>query len=350
MRMKKKLLALLAVAALVTACGGHGSDDPVPVTDGQQTTNPDSPPADNTGGNSDPGGPSTPPDDGGGSTPPGTPDGGSTPKDQQLSGHLKMVANQLVYIKADRKIYNAINLEEFESDNGMLDFASGSATVDSSAAVPVLFAAHVAPIAAFGFRVDNYVQSDTAAGPQLGSQTAVGRVAFSLTERADTVGTNEVAEIMQFVIDGVELSTDANGKLSARVLDGAQMYVHGRNAAGHEVDETIPVPAGAVRLLPMSYVLDHSGDETSTVLLMDLEAAFSQAGDKLAALKCIKGHFAMQVTMSPVRIVRPANVTATPPLEQKELIGQAITVSDQPAVSGAGISGNAWVRMYPPQQ
>jgi hypothetical protein len=55
----------------------------------------------------------------------------------------------------------------------------------------------------------------------------------------------------------------------------------------------------------------------------------------------------MDVTLSAAQMVRPANTGAA--LEERALVGKAITVNTQPAVTGAGISGNAWIRMYPPQ-
>lgn len=264
-----------------------------------------------------------------------------------------MVANQLVYLQTDRAIYNGVTLNQFESATGMYDFASGSRTATTTGAqVPTPAAAPAAPIAAFGFRIDKFVQRTTET-QVVGNQTVVGRVAFDLTERAGTagIGANEAAEIMRFVIDRVELSTNASGELvSTRVLDGAQMHVYGRNAASVEVRESIAAPTGSVRLLPMSNVLDNYGDDSSVVLLVDLETAFSQAGQRLAALENIAGYFSMQVTMSPAQIVRPAEAatSGTPALTRKELIGQPITVNAQPPVSGAGISGNAWIRMYPP--
>jgi len=319
MLVKKNLVILAAIAALVSACGGGGGGTPK-VVGGEQTTDGGNPPAENP----------------------------ATPNDQQLVGKLDLVANQMAYIRTNRSEYNAIALESFESEQGLYDVAWGSATVEANVAVPAPAPAPAAPIAAFGFRVDKTVRATD--GEQVGDQTVVGRVAFSFTERAGSagIGENEMAEIMQFVIDGVELKTNANGQISsAKVRDGAQMHVYGRNAANAEVRESIAVPAGAVRLLDVSNVIDHGGDTDSVVLLMDLETAFSQAGQKLAALENIKGHFAMKVTLSVAQIVRPANTQAVPPLEERVLVGEAIKVNTQPAVTGAGISGNAWIRMLP---
>lgn len=352
---KKQILVLLAAAVLVSACGGGNSDGGGVGSSmsAAPTADTGTPSPTNSGGTGTAGAPT--PDTG--STPPPTNDSGgntSTSNDQQLRGYLSMVANQLVYIRTDRSIYHAITLDQFESNTGMYDIASGSDGDDANTPVPPPATAPAAPVAAFGFRVDKFVQRETD-GQVVGNQTAVGRIAFNLTERDDSPGilANEVAENMKFVIDKVELSTDEKGELvSVRALDGAQMYIYGRNAARVEVQDTIPVPAGAVRLLPMSNVLDHLGDNSSTVLLLDLESAFSQAGQRLAALENIAGHFSMQVTMSPAQMVRPAAEATgeSPALPRRDLVGQQITVNNQAPVSGAGISGNAWIRMYPPPQ
>src|SRR5690606_17319161 len=104
--------------------------------------------------------------------------------------------------------------------------------------------APAAPIAAFGIRVDKRVQrinpTDVVA-----NQTAVGRVAVELVERSDGPPYTQAGqrEIIRYVIDKVELSTNALGELSARVLPDAQMHVYGRNADGVQVSETIPLPA-----------------------------------------------------------------------------------------------------------
>jgi hypothetical protein len=353
---KKNVALLMAIAALVAACGGGGGSDDVSDTRG---ANNGTPPAPVTSGDTGTGGGAN----NGGGMPPantGNPPSTSDPvvvtnpsSDQQLSGHFSVVGNQLVYIRTDRSIYNAVQLNQFESDTGMYDFASGSKVATPDVYVPAPAVAPAAPIAALGFRVDKIVQPSTA-GQAVGSQTVVGRVALSFTERDTSPGilANEVAERMSFVIDKVELSTAANGELTkVRVLDGAQMHVSGRSASGLAIQETIPVPADAVRLLPISNVLDHYGDNSSVVLLMDLETAFSQAGQKLTALENIAGHFSMNVTLSSVKIVRPAAAETFEGLvlERKDLIGKAITVNNQPPVSGAGVSGNAWIRMYPPQ-
>lgn len=338
MLVKKNLVILAAIAALVTACGGGGSDTPKAVG-GEQTTDNSTPPTNNTG-NPPPADPVNPPTE-----------NPATPTDQKLVGQLTLVANQMAYIRTNREIYNAISLEAFESEQGMYDFASGSATVDENAVVKSPAPAPAAPIAALGFRVDKHVRG--AEGDQVGNQAVVGRVAFSFTERPGSagIGENEMAEIMEFVIDGVELSTDANGLLSAKVLDGAQIHVYGRNAVNTEVRESISVPTGAVKLLDVSNVLDNLGDTNSIVLLVDLETAFSQAGQKLAALENIRGHFATKITLSVADIVRPAETATemTPAVPERVLAGEAITVNTQPAVTGAGVSGNAWIRMYPPQ-
>ncbi|GAB3549985.1 hypothetical protein GCM10027343_32480 [Noviherbaspirillum agri] len=283
---------------------------------------------------------------------------------------MEMVANQLLYIRTNRVIYLPINMSVFEGPTGIVDIASGSpvsylpnlaaeaqaegcsVAVDGTCGVQPAAAAPAAPVAAFGIRVGTHVLP-SAAGQQVGNQTVVGRIAFDLTEQPGSpgVGGGSVPEIMRFVIDNVEMATDQNGRISTvRMRDGAQIHVYGRNASGTEVRESIPAPAGTVRLLPLEQIPDGYGDTTSTILFMDLETGFSQAGSRLAALQNIAGHFTMHVTLSHVgTIVRPAAAATSefPAVPAKDLIGETITVNTQPPVSGAGISGSAWIRMYP---
>lgn len=361
---KRNILFLLATAALVAACGGGGGDTQTADAGTQTGVNP---PANDAGTGS------TPPaaDDPGGGTPPPATDGpgddGTPPPDQVLAGRMEVVANQILYIRVNRVIYLPVVLSAFESDRGIVDVASGSkvanpeidvvghncnVAIDGTCGIVPPAVAPTAPIAAFGIRIDKRLQP-TVPGQAVGNQTAVGRIALDLTERDDSpvIGDNQVPEIMRYVIDGVEMSTDANGELvSVRMREGARMHVYGRNAAGVEVRESIPVPAGAVRLLPVSQIPDHNGDTTSIVLFMDFETAFSQAADRLAALENIAGHFAMNLTMSSVSsLVRPAAGATSefPAVARKDLVGETITVSTQPPVSGAGISGNVWIRWYP---
>lgn len=329
MSAKMKFSLILAGAMLVAACGGGG---------GGADVDPG-----NNGGN--------PP--GSNNPPPGN-DGGDTVTEQKLQGHLALVANQLIYVRTNRTIYLPVGLDGFESDGGIFDIAAGSRGGDEGTAVPPSAVAPAAPIAVFGLRVNRFVQPSSE-GQTVGNQTALGRVALELVERSDSPASNggTAPEVMRFVMDRVELTTSATGELvSARMANGAQMHVYGRNAAGTEVTETIPVPTGAVRLLPISEVPDNFGDTSSVVLLFDFESAFSQAGTRLAALEDIAGHFTLNLTMSLADLVRPeepANA-GNPALERRDLVGQAITVAQQEAVAGGGISGNAWIRWYPPRE
>lgn len=277
-----------------------------------------------------------------------------------------MVADQVLYIRTNRVLYHPVAFPEFESDSGIVDIASGSTQAppvsidisgcnlakDGMCGVQPPAAAPDAPIAAFGIRIAKNVQPLTP-GQVVANQIVTGRIAFDLTERADSPGiaTGEVPEIMRFVIDKVQMSTDANGQLaSVQMLDGAQIHVYGRNAAGVEIQDDIPAPAGTVRLLPVSQIPDSAGDTSSVVLLMDLETGFSQADPKLASLAKLAGHFAMNVTLTVVpRIERPAQAATAdyPAVDLKELVGKTITVNNQPPVNGAGIVGNAWIRMFP---
>ena len=181
----------------------------------------------------------------------------------------------------------------------------------------------------------------------------VGRIAFDLTERTDSPGITEgqSAEIARFVIDNVEMMTDKDGQLtSVRLKDGALLHVYGRNADGVEVRENIPAPANTVRLLPINQIPDGNGDTTSVILFMDLEAGFSQAGQKLTSLEKIAGKFEMHVTLSSVKqLVRRVEPTAPASPTAPPLVGKSITVNTEAPVTGAGLNGNAWIRMYPPK-
>jgi len=185
--------------------------------------------------------------------------------DQQLNGYLALVANQLVYIKTDRPaVYWAATLTQFESDECMYDVAAGSNDT-TSGAMPASAVAPATPIAALGFRVNKFVQR-SAQDEVIGDQRVVGRIAVSLTERESSVRTGEAAEQMHFIIDNIELATNASGELvAAHALAGAHLHLYGRNARGIEVRETIPVPVNAVRLQSMEPVLDVYGDKDSVV-------------------------------------------------------------------------------------
>lgn len=378
----KRIMSLLAASALVAACGGGG--DGTVAASGTATADTGSTPAITPPATSTPSTPAqttTPPaatgttttgETGSGTATPGTTTA-TTPvpaADQRFNGHMELVSNQILYLRANRILYLPVTLNTFEGATGIVDIASGSPVanypnlaaeaaasgctiaIDGTCAIQPPAVAPAAPIAAFGIRIGTHVLPG-AAGAQVGAQTVIGRIAFDLTERAGSagIGGGEVAEIMRFVIDNVEMITDQGGRITtARVRDGAQIHVYGRNAAGVEVRESIPAPAGTVRLMPLTEIPDGYGDTSSMILFMDLETGFSRAGDRLAALQRIAGHFTMHVTLSAVdKIVRPAAVATPgfPAVPLKDLIGQSITVNTQAPVIGGGISGSAWIRAYP---
>lgn len=379
---KTKIASVVAMAALVAACGGGGGDDEPSALPNTGAT-PTAPVNGDSGSVPDDNGPATPPDVSN-PTNPGDPDpgteqpddgGGEQATDTQLNGRLSIVANQLVYLRTSRLAsvesapYNAFTIDQFQGlqgGKGLYDAATGSETaapgsvtdnnpydgrIDPPAAAPA------APVASFGFRINRFVQ--TAAGEALpGAQAATGRVAFNFVERAGTagIGTNEVAEQMTFVIDGVELSTNAAGELTGvRVKAGAQVHVYGRSSTNGVVNASFPASPESVRLLPLfvqhsnqeprDLVLDAYGDTSSAVLLFDLEHAFSQAGTSLQALQYLEGEFDMDVTLSAALIDWPQDDGS----ERRALTGKPITVAGQPTVTGAGISGTAWIRTYPPE-
>lgn len=333
----KRFSFLLAAAALVTACGGGGGGGS-PQTGTTANAGGDSPAPTNPGGSSTPQ-----------PTNPGTQDGPIA--DQQLRGQLVVVGNQVVYIRRDRSMYLPSKVDRFEDNNGIDDVASGYTGTEppppvyngDPAFTPDSTVGPAAPIAAFGIRISKRVMDD---GAPASNQSAIGRLAVSLEERSSAGLPDAQRESMRFVIDRIRLSTNAIGELSAEVLPGAQLHVVGRNAAGIEVRDTIPVPARAVRMLPMERVPDRMGDDSSIVLLFDFEMAFSQAGERLRALHEIAGQFATNITLSSAQILRPASADGR--LPEKQLVGAEITVSDQPAVRGGGLIGNAWIRAYNP--
>jgi hypothetical protein len=346
---KKKIVVLLAAAMLVSACGGGGGGDNSIATSGNLQsvdtgtgTASGSNTAPDTGGNDN-----TPSTTGGSTTLPNSPAPGvdqpAVPADPQMRGYLEMVGNQVIFLHKNRDVYWASLLENFEGE-GLFDAARGSRDGSEPGWIRPLAFSPAAPMASFGVRVNRFVQPSTS-GEATGNQTVVGRIAFDLTERSAPAG--QTAEIMRLVIDGVELSTSANGELTgARVRDGGQMHIYGRNAAGVEVRETIPVPAASVRLLPVSEILDHYGDTSSIVVLVDFEQAFSQAGSRLTALENMVGDFSLGFTMSSAKLIRPAAPNYEHgPLERKDMAGPQITVDNQPAVTGAGLTGRVHLEL-----
>jgi hypothetical protein len=99
----------------------------------------------------------------------------------------------------------------------------------------------------------------------------------------------------------------------------------------------------------VSEILDHYGDTSSIVVLVDFEHAFSQAGSRLTALENMVGDFSLGITMSSAKLIRPASPNyERGPLEREDMTGPQITVNNQPAVTGGGLSGRAHLEL-PPQ-
>ncbi len=323
----RRFLLFLATAMLVAACGGGGDTNSTLPDSGAGNGNA---PGENGDGNEDP-----------------------AIEDQVLAGRLIMVGNSLVYPRVDRTMCLPITLERFEDAHGMNDVApgfTGNETIgppyrpgDGIDYAPPRTVAPAAPISAFGIRVNKRMQP-ISANDIVVNQRAIGRIAVELVERNATP-----QEIIRYVINDVELSTNANGELAARVLPNAQMHVYGRNAAGTAINATVPVREDAVSMLSMERIPDNYGDRTSEILLFDFEKAFSQAGSQLDALNDIRGYFDVRVTLSSVKeILRPESCSNGYALTPKQLIGQDITVGNQPLVSGAGLAGSAWIRSYDP--
>ena len=336
---KKNLVLVLASALLMAACGGGGG--------GNNNSS-------GVGGGDTVGGGGTPTDPGSGPSNPAV--------DQKLNGYLELGGNSLIYVPGDRRLmwgyaYNAVYLDffengrDFQGNEVFADIASGLSQEqmnDPAIQIRPEVAAPAAPIASFGFRVLHEVKR--AAGVnQTGAQTVVGRVAFDFEERATTAGGRP--ERMTFIIDQIELGTNADGTLvTARALPDAKVYVTGTNAQGVTVNETISAPTNSVRLMPLSVVLDNYGDPTARVLQIDLEQAFSLAGNRLAAMHNMSGDFDMHVTLSSLKIVRPEKIRTDPndpdpAWPEQDMVGKTIEMAGHTPVSGAGTSGRAWVRL-----
>lgn len=352
---KKKISMLIATALLVAACGGGGGGTDPAATGGTETNSRPSGGDDASGGSS--AGSNEPTNTGGEASIPST--------DQKLSGYLELGGNALIYIPRHRQLmdgyasYDAVYLQWFETGrafNGQEVFADIAAGLseeqrnDPTIQVRPAVAAPAAPIASFGFRVIYGVKSESG-GAQTGAQTAVGRVAFEFVERATTGGNRP--ERMTFIIDKVEFGTDANGVLvTARAQADAKLYVSGTNAQGITVNDTISAPPNSVRLMPLASVLDNYGDDSAQVLQLDLEQAFSLAGNRLAALHNLTGDFDMHVTMSSLKMIRPEKIV-TDPLDpdpawpRQDMVGKTIEMPGHAPVSGAGTSGRVWVRYTP---
>lgn len=338
---KNRFLLLFAAAALVAACGGGGSSSNSLAPDNTGTGS-------NTGGTGNSGSPGGSNDD----------DSGSTITDQKLRGHLEISGNQIVYVRTLRDMYLPVWVQRFEGIHGINDVAPGYTGneppppyyggADGGDYAPAQTLGPAAPLAALGIRVFKPVQR-TSPADAVTNQTAVSRLAVELVERSGSPYLDGGApEIMRFVMNDVELSTDATGTLAARVLPGAQMHVYGRNRSGVEVRATIPLRTDAVSILPMNRVPDHYGDTSSVVLLFDFEKAFSQSDTSLQALHNIRGHFDMHLTMSGADLMLPACINSSGSAPRRNLVGREIRVNDQPPVVGGGLSGYAWIRSYDP--
>jgi hypothetical protein len=63
----------------------------------------------------------------------------------------------------------------------------------------------------------------------------------------------------------------------------------------------------------------------------------------------MEGDFSLGITMSSAKLIRPASPNyELGPLERKDMTGPQISVNNQPAVTGGGLSGRALLDV-PPQ-
>lgn len=290
---KKKLWMVMATAALVTACGG--GSDPAPVT----------------GGDGDP------------------PPVSSTDTKLQNS-HLVMHPDQMIV----NMILPTAAYEETTAANGGL-FGQATGTAGNGA-----------PFQSFGLRIDDI--AGVAEGAAVEAESATGRLAISLTERAETVDATagEVAENVTIILTGVTLSTDATGVVSATQAEGAAMHVSGTNAAGEVIDNIdVTLPAGVISIVPITDVVGGADDTSGDVgLIFNLENAFAAAEGtdetELGKLAALSGRFDMNFALSAADIHR----------SDAALEGQTITATSTSManVTGSGIPGNIWITATPP--
>lgn len=308
---QKNVLISLAVAALLTACGGGGGSDSTDTTTPPATTPPaTTPPA------------TTPP----ATTPPATtPPDTATPVDQTtMKGFLQLVGDELVFSTTTITVAQLQN-EGNGFPQGVGPFARGTN----------------APLQSFGIRV----MPEEMSSPDVVEAKRV-RMAFDLTEEANSAGVGETAESLQLMIDQVDISVSASNaatepnKLSVTVPSTAKLYVYIKGATAAPVNLTVSgLPANVIKLNNIA------GDPFSKAFTLDLEALMTHIlataqGTDLAAAQSVAafvGTFSMKTTVSNVSMKR-ANAAA--------LTGPSITVtgSNQPAVTGAGVAGRVIVQ------
>lgn len=300
---KKKLWMVLASAALVAACGG-GSGGGSPIGGG-----------DGSGGNG--GGDNT----GGGSTP---------ANDTTLQSSLVMHPEQII---VNRLLPLSAYMDMDSAGGGLFGQAKGT---DNNGA----------PFQTFGLRIEDTAQA--LEGATVGEESATGRLALSLMERAATVGEGEQPENVQIMLTGVTLSTNAEGVVSASVAEGATMFVSGQTATGETITNVdVPIPQGAISVVPITSVPGGEGDATGDAgLIFNVDAAFANAdaadAAELAKLAPLSGRFDMNFALSAADISRSGS------LVEEQSIG--VTGNDMEPVVGSGIPGNIWVEMVPPAQ
>lgn len=198
-----------------------------------------------------------------------------------------------------------------------------------------------APFRTFGLRIDNVAQAIE--GSTVAEETATGRLAISLTERAATVADGEQAESMQIMLTGVTLSTNAEGVVSASVAEGATMFVSGQPATGGAVSNIdVAIPAGAIGVVQATGL---DGGETAqaddVALVFNLDAIFANADEadaaELTKFAPLSGRFDMNFALSAADVYRDGVL-----LDAQSI---SVTGNNMEAVEGSGIEGNIWIQM-----
>jgi hypothetical protein len=285
----KNALIAVAVAVLLAACGGGGSD-----SSPEAGVNPGT----NTGGTNNP--------------PPG-----QTVADVKLAGNLildQVVANGTPYPIESFEGTTPNNQGFYGQDLGV----SGS------------------PLKTFGLKMmPDQVPTTGGSGN--------GHIAIEIMDAAANS-----PQQFQVSIDRVDykFSSDGNRTLTASAAKTAKAYLHVRNATGGVADVVVDnLPDGVITVRS-----DFADDAGFRGLIVDMDKLFAAAKTKAAGdaakttvlntVKDFKGEFNMNATFSALNILRGANPSA----------GADITVagSGQPAIKGTGVKGKLWINDQPP--
>lgn len=299
---KKKLWMALASVTLVAACGGGNggpSTDPAPTNPGNETPSTDT-----------------------------TLSGGYV----QISPANQILVNALLPLSA---------YESEEADGGLWGQAKGTNDLGEN---------NGAPFETFGLRISRNALP-TEQGGTISTDPATGRLAITLTERAESIQPAEVAESMTIVMTGITISAGEGGAISVSQAENASMLVSGTAANGDAISNIeVALPAGAVSLADVDTLPNGEADSTSIGLVFDIDSAFDAAtpaqATELAKLADLSGRFTMNFAFSAADIYRSGTGGAA----DTQLADQTIDVEGSADVVGSGIPGNIWIDYTHPNQ